>query len=150
MVTVDGTSYEYLGVGSQSLPTLSNLESAVPLRVSYDSSYSNFTYSAGPVEITASFFSPVAPKDICRTSISLSYLTTTAESIDGQPHDVQFYGDVNAAWISYENNFTIQWDLYQGANIVNSGTPANGGPSSIYSWYIFLTPLDTCSNPDAA
>lgn len=146
-MTVDGISYEYLGVGSQSLPTLSNLNIAVPLSVTYDSSYSNFTFSAGPVEITASFLSPIIPKDLCRTSIPLSYLTTSVQSTDGQPHSVHFYSDVNAAWVSYENNVTIQWDLYQGANVVKSGTPPNRGLSSIYSWYISSTV--SCTSPDS-
>jgi hypothetical protein len=134
IVTVDGTSYEYLGTGSQNLPALPNLQTAVPLRVDYDSQYSNFTFQAGPVEVVASFYSPVIPKDICRTSIPLSYLTTTVQSTDGASHDVQFYSDINAAWIAYETNVTIQWDLYEGGNPVNGSGNATGGPSSVYSW----------------
>ena len=119
MVTVDGISYEYLGTGSQNLPNLTNLKPAVPLAVSYDSQYSNFTFAAGPVDILASFFSPVIPKDLCRTSIPLSYLSTTATSSDGAAHDIQFYSDVNAAWITYESNKTVEWALYEGSQAVN-------------------------------
>ena len=129
-------SYEYLGTGSQGLPSLPNLKTAVPLTVSYDSQYSNFTFSAGPVDVTASFLSSVIPKDICRTSIPLSYLTTTIISKDGAPHDVQFYSDVNAAWIAYETNKTIEWGLFEGSNPVNGSGNATGGPSSIYSWSV--------------
>ena len=89
MVTVDGVSYEYLGTGSQNLPALQNLKPAVPLSVSYDSQYSNFTFAAGPIRLTASFLSPVLPKDLCRTSMPLSYLETSFASTDGQAHDVQ-------------------------------------------------------------
>ena len=131
---MDGISYEYLGVGSQSLPSLPNLKTAVPLTVSYDSQYSNFTFSAGPVELTASFLSSVLPKDICRTSIPLSYLTTSVRSTDNATHDVQFYSDVNAVWITYETNVTIEWNLYEGQNVVNGSGNATGQPGSIYSW----------------
>ena len=138
-MTVDGISYEYLGIGSQNLPSLPNLQSATPLTVSYDSQYSNFTFSAGPVDITASFLSAVIPKDICRTSIPLSYLTTSIQSTDGNPHNVQFYSDVNAAWIAFESNKTIEWTLYEGANTVNGSGNATREPSSVYSWYEALS-----------
>lgn len=134
IITVDGTSYEYLGTGSQSLPSLSNLQTAIPLHVSYDSQYSNFTFAAGAVEVTASFLSPVLPTDLCRTSIPLSYLSTSFHSSDNATHDVQLYSDVNAAWITYESNKTIEWTLYEGSNSVNGSANATGGPSSVYSW----------------
>ena len=133
---MDGVSYEYLGTGAESLPSIPNLKKATPLAVYYDSQYSNFTFAAGPVEITASFLSAVLPKDLCRTSIPLSYLTTSVSSTDNSEHSVQFYSDVNGAWISYESNATIQWNLYEGSNAVNNGS-ASGGSSSIYSWQVF-------------
>ena len=136
MVTVDGTSYEYLGTGSQSLPSLPNVKPAVPLSVSYDSQYSNFTFAAGPVEVTASFLSAVLPKDLCRTSIPLSYLTTSVRSTDNAPHSVQFYSDVNAAWIAPESNKTIEWNLYEAGSPVNGSGNATKGASAVYSWSV--------------
>ena len=135
-MTVDGVSYEYLGTGSQALPSLPNLLTATPLTVSYDSQYSNFTFAAGPVEVTASFLSSVLPRDLCRTSIPLSYLTTSVQSTDGAPHDVQFYSDVDANWITSESNVTIDWVFYEGSNMVNGSGNATGAPSSIYSWLV--------------
>ena len=108
---------------------------AVPESVTYDSSYSNFTMIAGPVRVLASFLSPVIPKDICRTSIPLTYLTVYAESMDGAAHEIQFYADLDASWVAYESNATVQWDLYQGTQSIN-GT-ANG-TSSIFSWSVSL------------
>ena len=135
IVTVDGVSYEYLGTGSTLLPSLPNLKPAVPLTVSYDSQYSNFTFSAGPMEVTASFLSAVVPKDLCRTSIPLSYVTTTARSMDNASHSVQFYSDVNAAWVAFESNVTTQWQFYNGATPANGTVNAtNGSNSSMYSW----------------
>ena len=135
-MTVDGISYEYLGTGSRTLPALANLQPATPLSVSYDSQYSNFTFSAGPVVVIASFLSSVLPKDLCRTSIPLGYLTTSVQSSDNTSHSVQFYSDVNGAWAAYESNATLQWNLYQGPESIN-GSVATGNSSSIYSWYVF-------------
>lgn len=84
--------------------------------------------------ITASFLSSVLPEDLCRTSVPLSYLTTSVQSTDNRTHDVQFYSDVNAAWAASENNVTVQWDLYEGSNKVNGSDAVTRGSSSIYSW----------------
>ncbi|KAI2635823.1 DUF1793-domain-containing protein [Hypomontagnella submonticulosa] len=103
IVVVDGNSYEYMGTVINDFPELSYFNTTVPLEVRYDSQFSNFTFLAGPVIITASFFSPVTPKDVCRSSIPLSYLTTTVQSNDGRPHHVQFYSDVNGQWMGLGN-----------------------------------------------
>ena len=87
------------------------------------------------MEVTASFLSSVLPKDLCRTSIPLSYLTTSVRSTDNVSHIVQFYSDVNAAWVAYENNVTTQWDLYDGSTPVNGSINATNS-SSVYSWYV--------------
>ncbi|KAL8637967.1 MAG: hypothetical protein Q9226_009047, partial [Calogaya cf. arnoldii] len=119
IVTVEEISYEYLGTGSTTLPRIPNLQPAKTLTVNYDSQYSNFTFAAGSVVITASFLSSVLPEDLCQTSIPLSYLTTSVRSTDNRTHDIQFYSDVSAAWATSENNVTVQWDLYEGSNKVN-------------------------------
>lgn len=135
IVTVDGISFEWLGTGSRNLPALDNLKTAEPLTVSYDSQYSNFTFAAGPIELTASFFSPVIPKDLCRTSIPLSYLTVSTKSRDSSTHDVQLYSDINGAWTTYESNATLNWAMYQGSNSVNgSSNSIANTTASIYSW----------------
>ncbi|KAL6244980.1 hypothetical protein RBB50_007755 [Rhinocladiella similis] len=139
IVTVDGISYEYLGVGSKSLPAIPLIKSAIPQDVSYDSQYSNYTLQAGPVLITASFFSPVIPKDLCRTSIPLSYLTTSVDSLDGGSHDVQFYSDVNGDWMAPEGNKTLNWDLYQSTRSINGSGTATDSPNRIYTWLFNLS-----------
>lgn len=80
IVVVDDAAYEYLGSTNRELPKDAQYVSAVPQTVSFDSQSSNFTFQAGPVTIEASFFSPVTPKDVCRSLIPLSYLTTTVRS----------------------------------------------------------------------
>ncbi|KAK4934972.1 hypothetical protein LTR10_023878 [Elasticomyces elasticus] len=139
IVTVDGISYEYLGIAYQTLPVVPVFETAVPLTVAYDSQYSNYTFQAGPVLITASFFSPVIPKDLCRTSIPLSYLTTSVESVDGSDHDVQLYSDVNGNWIAPEGNKTLNWDLYRNTMSINGSGNATDSPDLIYTWLFNLS-----------
>lgn len=80
IVVVDDVAYEYLGITNRELPKDAQYVTAVPQNVTFDSQFSNFTFQAGPVTIEASFLSPVTPKDVCRSSIPLSYLTTTVRS----------------------------------------------------------------------
>lgn len=122
MVAVDNVTYEYLGTGAQSLQRITGLEPARPQSVHYDAHYSNFTFRAGPVEITASFFSPVTPKDICRTAIPMSYLTTRVRVLDDKPHAIRVYSDVNDAWIRRQRASPLLWDLTQ-----DESTPAING-----------------------
>ncbi|KAI0835928.1 DUF1793-domain-containing protein [Hypoxylon sp. FL0890] len=114
IVVVDGNSFEYMGNVINDFPELPYFNTTKALEVRYDSQYSNFTFLAGPVIITASFFSPVTPKDICRSSMPLSYLTTTVQSNDGKPHHIQFYSDVNAGWIGLGNDQDIIKEFHTG------------------------------------
>ncbi|RYO80743.1 hypothetical protein DL762_007491 [Monosporascus cannonballus] len=134
IVTVDKVSYEYMGAAVQDLPFLPSFKSAVAQDVSFDSQYSNFTFLAGPVRVTASFFSPVVPRDTCRSSIPLSYLTTAVESTDGRPHRVGFYSDVDAAWIDEQSDDAITWDLYKSIVAVSGAGNAITSPDDLYSW----------------
>ena len=132
VVTVDGISYEWMGTGLKALPAIDEIKSATPLAVSYDSQYSNFTFAAGPVQLTASFFSPVTPQDLCRTSIPLSYLHVSYLSTDNSSHSVQFYGDVDDSWNNYAASAPVNYDLYADAQSVAGNV--TGGPSSLWSW----------------
>ncbi|KAI9669342.1 MAG: hypothetical protein M1831_000378 [Alyxoria varia] len=138
IISVDGISYEWLGIGSQTLPQLPNLMTAVPLSVSYDSSYSNFTFACGPVELTAEFLSPVEPRDLCRTSIPLSYLSVSARSTDSNSHNVTLYTDVDGSWTGNDSDATLAWNLYAGGAPVNASNATTSGPSDPYSWVISL------------
>ncbi|KAI1372110.1 DUF1793-domain-containing protein [Hypoxylon crocopeplum] len=130
IVVVDGNSFEYMGTIINDFPELPYFNTTIPQEVKFDSQYSNFTFSAGPVNITASFFSPVTPKDICRSSIPLSYLTTTVVSNDGQPHHIQFYSDVNAQWIGLGNEFDIIKEFHTGPTNGNGTGNATDTPTS--------------------
>ncbi|KAI1395100.1 hypothetical protein F4819DRAFT_479411 [Hypoxylon fuscum] len=130
IVVVDGNSFEYMGTIINDLPELSYFNSSVPLEVRFDSQFSNFTFLAGPVIITASFFSPVTPNDICRSSIPLSYLTTTVQSIDGKPHHIQFYSDVNAQWIGLGNEYDIIREFHTGPVNGNGTSNSTDSPTS--------------------
>ena len=135
---MDGVSYEWLGTGSQTLPKLPNFQTATPLTVSYDSQYSNFTFSAGPVVLSANFYSPVTPTDYCRTSIPLSYLTVSTKSTDNLTHSVKLYSDIDGAWASRDASAPLQWGIYADDSPVNGSNETSTSPSTVFSWIIGL------------
>ncbi|KAH9173652.1 DUF1793-domain-containing protein [Lactarius sanguifluus] len=51
----------------------------------------SFTFQIGPVELIATFFSPIEPGDWVRQSIPFTYLHFDIEATDGKAHDVQLY-----------------------------------------------------------
>ncbi|KAI1082170.1 DUF1793-domain-containing protein [Whalleya microplaca] len=136
IVVVDGNSYEYMGAVIDDYPELANFNSSKPQEVKFDSQYSNFTFLAGPVTITASFFSPVTPRDVCRSSIPLSYLTTSVRSNDGQPHHIQFYSDVDIAWIGPDNEFDVVNDIYKGGSPIDGTGNVTDSPAELFSWIL--------------
>jgi hypothetical protein len=135
MVTVDGISYGYLGNGFDALPETPNYQPAIPLTAAFDSHYSNYTFQADGITISVSFFSPVLPQDYCRTSIPLSYLTTSVQANDNHTHNVQFYSDIGATWLDHgDNPDPVRWEFRRnGENFsgtLNESLPQEG----IYSW----------------
>ncbi|KAI6081049.1 DUF1793-domain-containing protein [Hypoxylon rubiginosum] len=138
IVVVDGNSFEYMGTSLNDFPELPYYNRTTALEVKFDSQFSNFTFLAGPVLVTASFFSPVTPKDICRSSIPLSYLTTSVQSSDGKPHHIQFYSDVNAQWIGLGSEYDIIKEIHTGPT--SNDTGAGNVTDSLRSW--ILRPKD--------
>ncbi|KXT07399.1 hypothetical protein AC578_416 [Pseudocercospora eumusae] len=142
-IVVDGVGYEYLGAGFRNLPEnlKRNLQSAIPSSVVYDSASSVFTLTAGPVEVKASFLSPVLPSDLCRTSVPLSYLNTSWASLDGHPHNVKLYADVSSTMLTQDHDVTgILSDYRKDASI-----------SGVLSWqFSRLTPLEYGENNEFA
>ncbi|KAI0202914.1 DUF1793-domain-containing protein [Astrocystis sublimbata] len=137
VVVVDDIAYEYLGSTNKDLPKETQYTSAVPLAVSFDSQASNFTFEAGPVTITASFLSPVTPKDVCRSSIPLSYLTTTVRSNDGEAHHIRFYSDVNSMWLGINKREELSWFLKKNTVTVNATSESSAVADDLFTWQQF-------------
>jgi Domain of unknown function (DUF5127)/Domain of unknown function (DUF4965)/Domain of unknown function (DUF1793)/Domain of unknown function (DUF4964) len=117
---IDGTSYLFMGApaiiltipdGNHGTPsTTQGFERALQqTKLEVTPTRSRFTLEGGGVELVAEFLSPVEPGDIKRQSIPFSYLTLTARSTDGHPHDVQLYADISGEWCSGDDGQQITW-----------------------------------------
>ncbi|KAG8722947.1 hypothetical protein FRC09_005472 [Ceratobasidium sp. 395] len=103
-VRVDGKVYTILGAPNVPGPTLANQKS-----MQFTATKSIFVMSAGPIDVTVTFLSPVEPTDYLRQSIPFSYMTLTSKSTDGKSHSIQYYTDISAEWVSGDNSLTATW-----------------------------------------
>nr|GAT54330.1 predicted protein [Mycena chlorophos] len=109
---VDGKAYTWMGVPSVSGSSFSQ---ATQKSVNITSTQSIFVLSAGGVDITATFLSPVEPTDLVKQSFPFSYLSVSAASNDGGSHSVSVYVDISGEWLSGSNIWTATWQTTQGA-----------------------------------
>ncbi|KLO18701.1 DUF1793-domain-containing protein [Schizopora paradoxa] len=96
-VIVDNTSY---GLQGAFFGTPSSMKAASELSSKYTPTSTMFTMQAGPMQVNATFLSPVTPQDLSQQSLPLSYYSLTFSSTDGAPHSVQIYSDFTSEWIA--------------------------------------------------
>ncbi|KAI0638108.1 DUF1793-domain-containing protein [Trametes polyzona] len=110
-VKVDDVAYNWLGVPS--VPGV-NFNKATQKSLQFTSTQSIFVLSAGPVDLTVTFLSPVEPTDPVNQSLPLSYYAVSAASTDGRAHSVQVYTDISAEWVTGDNSLTANWTTTTG------------------------------------
>ncbi|KAI0650359.1 DUF1793-domain-containing protein [Trametes meyenii] len=111
-VKVDGTTYNWLGVPAVAGTTTTK---ATQKSLQFTSTQSIFVLTAGPIDLTVTFLSPVEPSDLVNQSLPLSYYAVSAASNDGQSHNVQLYTDISAEWVTGDNSLTANWTTTTGS-----------------------------------
>ncbi|TFK55924.1 DUF1793-domain-containing protein [Heliocybe sulcata] len=110
-IKVDNTVYTFLGdpVVSGTSPS-----KAVQKSLTFTATQSTFVMTAGPVDLTVNFLSPVEPTDLVLQSLPFSYLALSAQSNDGNSHTVQVYTDISAEWVTGDDSLTANWTTATG------------------------------------
>ncbi|GAA5925342.1 uncharacterized protein JCM15063_004999 [Sporobolomyces koalae] len=105
LLRVDGTVWNVMG-------NLTDYPAAINASFVHTTAESKFTLTDNPptVALEANFISPVTPADLFRQSIPFSYLHLTVKSLDGNPHDVQVYTEVNGLWLADKEEEQIEWE----------------------------------------
>ncbi|KAJ7682669.1 DUF1793-domain-containing protein [Mycena polygramma] len=114
-VKVDGTSYVFLGSPAVAGTTFSK---AVQKSSQFTSTQSVFVLSAGAVDITVTFLSPVEPTDLVKQSIPFAYMAVSAVATDGESHTVQVYSDISAEWVSGDDSLNVNWNSTTSGDIL--------------------------------
>ncbi|KAH9011054.1 hypothetical protein EDB84DRAFT_1406130 [Lactarius hengduanensis] len=97
LVRVDNITYLFLGNAS-TVNTTVNLTDVV-----VSPTQTKLTAEAGPMQINLTFLNPIEHEDWVKQSIPFSYMSLTAESLDGTAHAIQVYSDLNVGWSSRIN-----------------------------------------------
>ncbi|KAH9009214.1 hypothetical protein EDB83DRAFT_2531328 [Lactarius deliciosus] len=97
LVRVDNSTYLFLGNAS-TVNTTVNLTDVV-----ISPTQTKLTAEAGPMQINLTFLNPIEHEDWVKQSIPFSYMSLTAESLDGTAHAMQVYLDLNLGWSSRIN-----------------------------------------------
>ncbi|KAF5369606.1 hypothetical protein D9757_010466 [Collybiopsis confluens] len=110
-VKVDNASYSFLGD-----PVVSGavFTKATQLSAQFTSTQSIFIFTAGPVQITVTFLSPIEPTDFVKQSLPLSYLSVSAVPTDGSSHSVSVYTDISGEWLTSNDTLAINWTTTTG------------------------------------
>ncbi|KZT12529.1 DUF1793-domain-containing protein [Laetiporus sulphureus 93-53] len=105
-INVDGTSYNFLG--DPDVPNTS-AQKATQKSSEFTSTQSIFVMTAGGIDLTVTFLSPVEPSDLLNQSLPFSYLALSVAPNDGASHSVQVYTDISAEWVSGDDSLTVNW-----------------------------------------
>ncbi|GAA6057751.1 hypothetical protein JCM3770_001721 [Rhodotorula araucariae] len=108
LLRVDGQTWNWMG-------NLTDWPAARNASIRHTVAETGFTLTDDPptVALHASFLSPITPADLFRQSIPFSYLHLTAESLDGQPHDVDVYSEINGLWLADEEDEELEWEAFE-------------------------------------
>ncbi|KAJ6539468.1 hypothetical protein B0H19DRAFT_960516 [Mycena capillaripes] len=114
-IKVDGTPYSFLGDPGIGVP----FAKATQKSMEFTSTQSVFVMSAGAVDLTVNFLSPVEPKDLSKQSFPFSYMALSAVTTDGNTHSVQVYSDISAEWVAGDNSLPVNWTTTAGATLMH-------------------------------
>ncbi|KIY47397.1 DUF1793-domain-containing protein [Fistulina hepatica ATCC 64428] len=121
-IRVDNTSYSFLG---DAVVANHTFNSANQTSVNITTTQSIFVMSAGSVDVTVTFLSPIEPDDLVKQSMPFSYMSLSVASTDGQSHSIQLYTDISGEWVSGNNSDVVVWNttssdiLYHGIGLEN-------------------------------
>jgi len=112
-IKVDGTTYTFLGA-----PNTSGANKATQKSMTFTATQSTFVLTAGPVDVTVNFLSPVEPNDLVKQSLPFAYMAVTAAPNDGKSHSVQVYSDISGEWLG-DAASAINWSTSTGSAITH-------------------------------
>ncbi|TCD64701.1 hypothetical protein EIP91_003775 [Steccherinum ochraceum] len=112
-IKVDGKAYAFMGSAGGVTS-----EKAVQKSFQFTSTQSTFVLTAGPVDLTVTFLSPVEPDDLVKQSFPFSYMSMTVASNDGASHFAKVYTDISAEWITGNVSSLATWKATTDSNVV--------------------------------
>ncbi|HET8637510.1 MAG TPA: DUF4965 domain-containing protein [Acidobacteriaceae bacterium] len=148
IVRVDGNNYRFLGTPGgrrQPLPALKEVSHTItPTRTIV-------VMTSPEIELRVEFMTPAFPDDMKVMARPVTYLTWTAKSRDGRPHDVTLYFDAAGTLATNDPGEEVLWSrgAVKGLNLLRIGTQAQpllqrwGDNVRIdWGWFYIAVPQD--------
>ncbi|OCH91422.1 hypothetical protein OBBRIDRAFT_524115, partial [Obba rivulosa] len=116
LVRVDGTTYQWLGAwrGQRDASGI-NLANLTGIQITPTRSI--LAVQVESIMLNVTYLTPIEPSDWVRQSMPFSYVAMEVSSIDGQPHDIQVYFDVDGGWMSGDNSAVVKWNLQSASGV---------------------------------
>ncbi|KAK0468165.1 uncharacterized protein EV420DRAFT_1503141 [Desarmillaria tabescens] len=105
LIKVDNTTYSFLGTPAGVAAYIK----ATQKSAQFTSTQTKFVMTAGPVDLTVTFLSPVEPHNLTKQSFPFSYLALAAAANDGLTHSVSVYSDISGEWLSGNTSLGMNW-----------------------------------------
>jgi len=107
VLRVDGVAYRFMG-GPE---WLAQAADQVGLRVG--ATRTQYVFTCGPVELAATFTTPLLPDDLELLSRPVTYLTLHVRALDAAAHRVSAYLDMTGEWAVNLPHERVTWALHE-------------------------------------
>jgi len=123
LIRIDGKAYRWMGTSPRYFG-MSPVEAMEQRSVEITPLHSRYTFVAGGLELKVTFFTPLFPKDLDVLSRPLTYLSWSARSTDGKPHQADVMVDVDPMVAVDQPGQQVTWSRTRaaGLSVLSLGT----------------------------
>jgi hypothetical protein len=123
LARIDGQTFRWMGGPARGF----RLPAATPMQqtsVELTPLHTRYRFTAGGIELRVTFFTPLFPQDLDVLSRPVTYLTWSAASTDGKPHQVDLFLDVDPAIAVNDPSEQVTWSRSRvaGMTVLSIGT----------------------------
>jgi len=124
LIRVDGHPYRWMGERPRRSAALPDIPAMQQDAVQITPLHSRYKFTAGGVELEATFFTPLFPQDLEVMSRPVTYLTWSVRSTDGSNHKVDLLLDVSPEISINQNGQGVTWgrSRVKGMTVLNVGS----------------------------
>jgi hypothetical protein len=115
---IDGKTFRWMGAPARRR----DWEGIAPMEqksVQITALHTRYVFAAGGIELEATFFTPLFPKDLDVLSRPLTYLSWKAHSLDGQMHTVSLLLDVSPQIAVNDPSEPVTWSRTHSAGVTS-------------------------------
>jgi hypothetical protein len=124
LIRIDGQTYRWMGVHPRQYLAMPPIDAMQQTSVEVAPLHSKYRFTAAGIELHVTFFTPLFPQDLDVLSRPVTYLSWSAISTDGKPHQVDLLLDVDPMIAVNEAAQPVTWSRAHttGLTLLNVGS----------------------------